>query len=238
MTVDGVTSALAERLTGGSYIDVKINRFEAGRYNLNISDVQSIVASAIGGQNVGEVIEGLARYPINVRYPREIRSNLQQLRNLPILTPSQQQIVLGDVAKITVSNGPAMLRSENGRPSTWIYIDTRDRDLVSVVADLQAAVDKSVDLPAGVSIAFTGQFEYLERAQSRLMVVIPATLAIIFLLLYLTFKRFDEAFLIMATLPFALTGGLCLLYFMGLNQSIATAVGFIQIGRETGRVQV
>ena len=227
--VDGVTSALAERLTGGSYIDVKINRSEAARYGLNISDVQSVVASAIGGQNIGETVEGLARYPINVRYPREIRDSLENLRNLPVLTPSLQQVTLGTVADIGVSSGPPMLRSENGRPSTWIYIDTRGRDLVSVVSDLQKAVEKSVKLPSGVSIAYTGQFEYLERAKSRLLIVIPATLAIIFLLLYLTFKRFDEAFLIMATLPFALTGGLWLLYFMGLNQSIATAVGFIAL---------
>ena len=227
--VDGVSSALAERLTGGSYIDVKIDRKAAARYGLNISDVQSIVASAIGGQNVGETVEGLARYPINVRYPRGIRNSLEDLRNLPVLTPSKEQITLGTVADVETSAGPPMLRSENGRPSTWIYIDTRGRDLVSVVGDLQEAIDGAIDLPAGVSVAYTGQFEYLERAQSRLMVVIPATLIIIFFLLYLTFRRFDEALLIMATLPFALTGGLWLLYFMGLNQSIATAVGFIAL---------
>jgi Cu(I)/Ag(I) efflux system membrane protein CusA/SilA len=227
--VDGVSSALAERLTGGSYIDVKIDRKAAARYGLNISDVQSIVASAIGGQNVGETVEGLARYPINVRYPRGIRNSLEDLRNLPVLTPSMEQITLGTVADVETSAGPPMLRSENGRPSTWIYIDTRGRDLVSVVGDLQEAIDGAIDLPAGVSVAYTGQFEYLERAQSRMMVVIPATLVIIFFLLYLTFRRFDEALLIMATLPFALTGGLWLLYFMGLNQSIATAVGFIAL---------
>lgn len=227
--IDGVSSALAERLTGGSYIDVKINRKAAARYGLNISDVQSIVASAIGGQNVGETVEGLARYPINVRYPRGIRDSLEDLRNLPVLTPSMQQITLGTVADVETSAGPPMLRSENGRPSTWVYIDTRGRDLVSVVGDLQEAIDGAIDLPAGVSVAYTGQFEYLERAQSRLMIVIPATLVIIFFLLYLTFRRFDEALLIMATLPFALTGGLWLLYFMGLNQSIATAVGFIAL---------
>lgn len=227
--VEGVTSALAERLTGGSYIDIKINRHEAARYGLNIADVQSVVASAVGGQNIGETVEGLARYPINVRYPREIRDSLENLRNLPVLTPSLQQVTLGTVADVEVSSGPPMLRSENGRPSTWIYIDTRGRDLVSVVADLQTAIDDSIELPAGVSIAYTGQFEYLERAKSRLAVVIPATLLIIFVLLYLTFKRFDEAFLIMATLPFALTGGLWLLYFMGINQSIATAVGFVAL---------
>ena len=228
-TVDGVSSALAERLTGGSYIDVKINRAAAARYGLNISDVQSVVSSAIGGKNIGETVEGLARYPISVRYPREIRGSLEKLRNLPVLTPSLQQVTLGTVADIDISSGPPMLRSENGRPSTWIYIDTRGRDLVSVVADLQTAIGEEVDLPPGVSVAYTGQFEYLQRASSRLMIVLPATLAIIFFLLYLTFRRFDEALLILATLPFALTGGLWLIYAMGLNQSIATAVGFIAL---------
>ena len=227
--VEGVSSALAERLTGGSYIDIDIDRAAAARYGLNISDVQSVVSSAIGGKNVGETVEGLARYPISVRYPREIRDSLENLRNLPVLTPSLQQITLGTVADIDISSGPPMLRSENGRPSTWIYVDTRGRDLVSVVADLQAAIGKEVDLPPGVSVAYTGQFEYLQRATNRLMVVVPATLAIIFFLLYLTFRRFDEALLIMATLPFAFTGGLWLLYWMGLNQSIATAVGFIAL---------
>lgn len=227
--VDGVSSALAERLTGGSYIDIDIDRAAAARYGLNISDVQSVVSSAIGGKNIGETVEGLARYPISVRYPREIRASLENLRNLPVLTPSLQQITLDTVADIEISSGPPMLRSENGRPSTWIYVDTRGRDLVSVVADLQAAIGKDVDLPPGVSVAYTGQFEYLQRATNRLMVVVPATLAIIFFLLYLTFRRFDEALLIMATLPFALTGGLWLIYAMGLNQSIATAVGFIAL---------
>ena len=227
--VEGVSSALAERLTGGSYIDIDIDRAAAARYGLNISDVQSIVSSAIGGKNIGETVEGLARYPISVRYPREIRDSLENLRNLPVLTPSLQQITLGTVADIKISSGPPMLRSENGRPSTWIYVDTRGRDLVSVVADLQAAIGEEVDLPPGVSVAYTGQFEYLQRATNRLMVVVPATLAIIFFLLYLTFRRFDEALLIMATLPFAFTGGLWLLYWMGLNQSIATAVGFIAL---------
>lgn len=224
--VPGVSSALAERLTGGRYIDVDINRLAAARYGMNISDVQSIVSSAIGGRNIGQTVEGLARYPISVRYPREIRDSVSDIRNLPVLTPAGQQIVLSDVADIGVSSGPPMLRSENGRPSTWIYIDSRGRDLVSVVDDLQAAIDEQIDLPSGVSVSYTGQFEYLQRAQDRLMIVVPATLAIIFLLLYLTFRRFDEALIIMATLPFALTGGLWLLYFMGVNQSIATAVGF------------
>jgi len=228
-TVPGISSALAERLTGGNYIDVTIDRARAARYGLNIADVQSVVSSAIGGQTIGQTVEGLARYPISVRYPREIRDSVDNIRGLPVLTPTQQQITLGDVADVEVSSGPPMLRSENGRPTTWIYVDSRGRDLVSVVDDLQKAVSRQVKLPPGVSLSYTGQFEYLQRAEQRLMIVVPATLLIIFVLLYLTFGRFDEALLIMLTLPFALTGGLWLLYLLGFNQSIATAVGFIAL---------
>ena len=228
-TVPGISSALAERLTGGNYIDIKIDRARASRYGLNIADVQSVVSSSIGGQTIGQTVEGLARYPISVRYPREIRDSVDSIRGLPVLTPTLQQITLGDVADVAVSSGPPMLRSENGRPTTWIYVDSRGRDLVSVVDDLQKAVSRQVKLPPGVSLAYTGQFEYLQRAEQRLMIVVPATLLIIFVLLYLTFGRFDEALLIMATLPFALTGGLWLLYLLGFNQSIATAVGFIAL---------
>ena len=228
-TVPGISSALAERLTGGRYIDVAINRVAAGRYGLNIADVQSIVGGAIGGENVGQTVEGLARYPINVRYPRELRDSLDKIRSLPILTPSLQQITLGTVADVRITDGPPMLRSENGRPTTWVYVDVRGRDLASTVRDLQKAVAQKVKLSAGVSIAYTGQFEFLERANARLKLVVPATLLIIFVLLYLTFGRVDEALLIMGTLPFALTGGIWTLYLLGFNQSVATGVGFIAL---------
>ena len=227
--VPGVTSALAERLTGGRYVDVDIDRAAAGRYGMNINDVQSIISGAIGGENVGEVVDGLARYPINVRYPREDRDSLEGLRNLPILTPLGQQITLGTVAKVEIADGPPMLKTENGRPSTWVYVDVRGRDLASVVGDLQKAVAKNVMLSPGVSIAYSGQFEYLQRAVERLKLVVPATLLIIFLLLYVTFRRFDEAALIMFTLPFALTGGIWTLYLLGFHQSVATGVGFIAL---------
>ncbi|MGD9811109.1 MAG: efflux RND transporter permease subunit [Sphingobium sp.] len=225
----GVSSALAERLTGGRYVDVTIDRAAAARFSLNIADVQEIVSGAIGGENVGQTVEGLARYPINVRYPREIRDSLEELRALPILTPSGQQITLGTVAGLKVSDGPPMLKTENGRLSTWVYVDVRGRDLASVVDDLRAAVAKDVKLSPGVSIAWSGQFEYLERATERLKIVIPATLAIIFVLLFMTFGRLDEAALIMGTLPFALTGGFWLLYLLGYHQSVATGVGFIAL---------
>ncbi|MHA6333877.1 efflux RND transporter permease subunit [Qipengyuania sp. CAU 1752] len=227
--VPGVSSALAERLSGGRYVDVDIDRVAAARFGLNIADVQQIVSGAIGGANIGRTVEGLARYPINVRYPREIRDSLGELRALPLLTPSGQQITLGTVAQVSVSDGPPMLKNEQGRLISVVYVDTRGRDLTSVVSDLQEAVSEGVDLPAGVSISYAGQFEYLTRANERLQVVVPATLGIIFVLLYLIFRRFDEALLVMGTLPFALTGGFWLLYLMGYNQSVATSVGFIAL---------
>lgn len=227
--IPGVSSALAERLSGGRYIDVDIDRMAVARYGLSIADVQQIVSGAIGGANVGRTVEGLARYPINVRYPREIRDSVSDLQALPVLTPSGQQITLGTVAEISLTSGPPMLKSEQGRPTSYVYIDVRGRDLASVVADLQQAVVNEIDLPAGVSLSYAGQFEYLTRAYERLQIVVPATLAIIFLLLYLIFRRIDEALLIMGTLPFALTGGFWLLYLMGYNQSVATAVGFIAL---------
>ncbi|HBO6812234.1 efflux RND transporter permease subunit [Pseudomonas aeruginosa] len=228
-TVPGVSSALAERLSGGRYIDIDIDRQAAARYGLNIADVQAIVSGAIGGENVGETLEGLARYPINVRYPREWRDSPEALRELPIYTAEGGQVTLGSVARVSISEGPPMLKSENARLSGLVYVDVRGRDLASVVADLRQAVERDVHLAPGTSLSYSGQFEYLERANARLKLVVPATLAIIFVLLYLTFGRVDEALLIMATLPFALAGGVWLLYLMGYNLSIATGVGFIAL---------
>ncbi len=228
-TVPGVTSALAERLTGGRYIDVDIDRTAAGRYGLNIEDIQSIVSSAIGGETVGEVVDGLARFPINVRYPRDYRDSIDELRRLPIVTENGLQIALADVARITVMQGPPMLRSENARLSGWIYVDIRGRDLRSTVRDMQAAVAKAVPMPAGYALSWSGQFEYLERATAKLKVVVPFTLLIIFVLLYLVFGRLDEAMLIMGTLPLALIGGFWLLFLLRYNLSVAGVVGFIAL---------
>ena len=227
--VPGVTSAFAERLSGGRYIDVTIDRDRAARYGLNIADVHSIVAAAIGGENIGETVEGLQRFPINLRYPREIRDSVEKVRQLPVLTERGAQIRLGDVAKISIADGPPMLKSENGRLSSWVYVDLQGRDLGSAVRDMQAAVAQQVKLAPGYSISWSGQFEYLERATARLKVVVPATLMVIFVLLYLTFRRADEAALIMATLPFALVGGFWLMYALGHHLSIAAAVGFIAL---------
>jgi Cu(I)/Ag(I) efflux system membrane protein CusA/SilA len=236
--VPGVSSAFAERLTGGRYIDVQIDRDAAARFGMNISDVQSVVSSAIGGENIGETVEGLARFPINVRYPREIRNSVERIRQLPIVTARGAQILLSDVAKISVVDGPPMLKSENARLSGWVYVDIRGRDLRSAVHDMQRAVAEQVEIPPGYSVSWSGQFEFLERATAKLKVVVPFTLLIIFVLLYLTFKRFDEALLIMATLPFALVGGIWLLYLLGYNLSVAGAVGFIALAGVSAEIGV
>ncbi len=227
--VPGVTSALAERLTGGRYIDVKIDRLAAARYGMNIADVQAIVATAIGGENIAETIEGLQRFPINVRYPRELRDSLEKLRSLPVVTERGAQITLGTLAALAFVDGPPMLKSENARLSGWVYVDLRGRDLQSVVDDAQKSVREQVKIPAGYSVSWSGQFEYLERAKKRLAIVIPFTLAIIFVLLYLTFHRTGEALLIMVTVPFALIGGFWLMWLLGYNLSVAAAVGFIAL---------
>jgi len=227
--VPGVTSALAERLTGGRYIEVNIDRDAAARYGMNIEDVQSVITAAIGGETIGETIEGLQRFPISVRYPRELRDSIADLRQLPIVTRGGAQITLGTVANLKVTSGPPMLRSENARLSGWVYVDLRGRDLQSAVDDMQDAVARSVTLPAGYSIAWSGQFEYLERAQAKLKIVVPFTLLVIFVLLYFTFRRIDEALIVMATLPFALIGGFWYIYLLGHEVSIATAVRFIAL---------
>lgn len=227
--VPGVTSAFAERLTGGRYVNVDIQRERAARYGLNIADVQSVVSGAVGGMNIGETIEGLQRYPINVRYPREVRDSLDRLRALPIVTPRGQQLVLSDVADIRIDDGPPMLRSENARLAGFVYVDLRGRDLGTAVREMQQAVTEQVKLPPGYSVSWSGQFEFLERAAAKLKLVVPFTLLIIFVLLYLTFKHFGEALLLMATLPFALVGGVWLLYGLGYNLSVAGVVGFIAL---------
>lgn len=227
--VPGVSSALAERLTGGRYIDVDVDRAAAARYGLSVSDVQGIVSTAIGGDNVGEVVQGRERFPINVRYPREVRDSLQRLRELAFVTERGAQLLLQDVARVHIQEGPPMLRSENARLSGWVYVDVRGRDLRSVVNDMQAAVAKEVQLPAGYSVSWSGQFEYLERATERLKVIVPVTLALIFVLLYLLFRSFKEAALVLAAVPLSLVGGFWLVWALGHNFSVATAIGFIAL---------
>ncbi len=228
-TVPGVSSVFAERAQGGHYIDVDIDRDAAARYGMNLADVQSYIRQAVGGEDVGQTVEGLARYPIQVRYPRAWRDSPEALAALPVVTPSGQSVTLGMLAKIRMGPGPAMLRSENARLSNWIYIDIDGRDLVSVVHDLRRVVAARIRLPAGYSLQYAGQFAALQHAEARLQWVIPATLALIFVLLYLNFRRIDEALLIMATLPMALTGGFWLLYLLHYDLSVAVVVGFIAL---------
>jgi copper/silver efflux system protein len=227
--VPGVTSALAERLNGGHYIDVDIDRLAAARYGMSIAEIQSIVSTAVGGDNVGEVIAGRERFPINIRYPREVRDSVDSLRQLPVVTGRGAQITLGDVAAIRISDGPPMIRSENARLSGYVYVDIRDTDLQSAVSAMQAAVARNVVLPPGYSIAWSGQFEYLERAEAKLRTVVPITLAVIFVLLFLTFNSAADALLLMSTVPFALVGGFWLIWILGHAVSVATAVGFIAL---------
>ncbi len=227
--VPGVSSALAERVAGGRYVEINVDRDAAARYGMNVADVHSIVSAGIGGENIGETIEGRRRFPINVRYPRELRDSVEKLRNLVVVTERGAQIPLSAVATVTLADGPPMLRSENARLAGWIYVDIRGRDLVSVVNDARAAVAQKVKLAPGVSVAWSGQFEFLERARARLAVVVPFTLLIILVLLYLAFSSVGEALLIMLTLPFALVGGFWLIWLLGHNLSVAGAVGFIAL---------
>jgi len=227
--VPGASSVIAERVTGGRYIDVKIDRLKIARYGLSIDDVQLLISSAIGGANIGEKIDGLARYPINVRFPRELRDSVDKLKSLPIVTEKGATVPLGEVAAVKVTDGPPMIKSENARPNVWVYVDIQDRDLGGFVKDAKAMLDKELQLPAGYSFAWSGQFEYFERASKRLSYVIPMTLGIIFILLFLAFKRITPAILIMGSLPFALVGAIWFLYFLGYNFSIASGVGMIAL---------
>lgn len=228
-TVPGVVSVLAERLVGGRYIDVKIDREKAARFGMSISDVQVYISTATGGEMIGETVEGIERYPISLRYPQDYRNSVSALKLLPILTPNKQQIVLSDVADVVVQMGPPMLKTENARPTSWIYIDARDRDMVSVINDIDTAIKNNIQMKPGVSYSFTGQFELLERANQKLMLMVPATIMIIFVLLYLAFRRFSEALLILLSLPFALVGAIWFLYWMNFNLSVATGTGFIAL---------
>jgi Cu(I)/Ag(I) efflux system membrane protein CusA/SilA len=227
--VEGTASVYSERVAGGRYIDVDIDRQRASRFGLNIADVQDVVRSAVGGMNVTQTVEGLERYPVNLRYPQRVRDSVEQLRLLPIVTPQGARIALADVADVKVVDGPPMIKSENARPNGWIYVDISGRDLGSYVAEAQRVVAEQVDLPTGYSLAWSGQYEYMVRAQERLAVVGPVTLAIIALLLYINFRRFPEVAIILGTLPMALIGGLWLLYVLGYELSVAVGVGFIAL---------
>ncbi|MGH1429822.1 MAG: efflux RND transporter permease subunit [Neptuniibacter sp.] len=227
--VEGTASVYSERVAGGRYINVDIQREKAARYGLNIADVQTVVTSAIGGMNVSQTVEGLERYPINVRYPQEYRNSVEKMKMLPIVTPMGMRIALADVADIRIEDGPPGIKSENARPNGWTFVDIEGRDLGSYVAAAQKVVAEQVELPPGYSINWSGQYEYLLRAQEKLTYVVPLTLAIIVVLLYMSFRRFAEVAMIMGTLPLALIGGIWMLYLNQFNFSVAVGVGFIAL---------
>jgi Cu(I)/Ag(I) efflux system membrane protein CusA/SilA len=227
--IPGTVSVYSERVAGGRYVTVDIDRLSAARFALNIADVQEVVRTALGGMRVGMTVEGLERYPINIRYPRDVRDTLEKLRNLPVVTPSGAHIPLADVAQIRIDDGPGLIKTEDARLNGWIYIDIEGRDLGSYVVEAQQVVANEVDLPPGYSLSWSGQYEFLMRAVQRLSTVVPITLVIIVLLLYLNFRNITEVVIIMGTLPLALVGGFWLLYLLGYNLSIAVGVGFIAL---------
>ena len=227
--VAGVSSALADRATGGRYLDVEVRPTVAARYGLTQAEVQRLIATVVGGEPVAQTIEGRERYPVVVRYPRAQRDSIAELAQLPLIAPGGVQLTLGQVAELSYATGPPMLRSDNGQLTSYVYVDVASRDLGSVVEDLQRVVAEQVQLPAGYSIAWSGQYEYLQRATERLRVVVPATLLIVFVLIYLVFRRFDDAAVVMLSLPFAVIGGLWLVWLMGHAISVATLIGFIAL---------
>ncbi|EKP0304740.1 efflux RND transporter permease subunit [Aeromonas veronii] len=227
--VDGALSVYAERVAGGRYVKVDIDRLKAARYGLNIADVQAVLATAVGGMDVGQTIEGRERYPINIRYPQSYRDSVTSLELLPLITPKGERIALADVARVYVSDEAPMLRSENARLNGWVYVDISNRDIGSFVSDAKKMVGEQLVMPAGYSITWSGQYEYMERAKARLTYVVPLTVAIIVLLLYLAFRRVQEVLLILTTLPLAVVGGIWYVWLAGFNMSVAVGVGFIAL---------
>ena len=227
--VPGVSSAIADRAAGGRYLDVDIKPAAAARYGLTQADVQRLIATVVGGRPIAQTIEGRERYPVVVRYPRSQRDSIAELARLPLVAPNGVQLNLAQVADLSFTTGPPMLKSDNGQLTSYVYVDVAGRDLGSVVEDLQRVVAEEVQLPAGYSIAWSGQYEYLARAAERLRAVVPATLLIVFVLIYLVFRRFAEAAIIMLSLPFALVGGLWLVWLLGHAVSVATLIGFIAL---------
>ncbi len=240
-TVPGTRSVFADKAVGGNYLDFVIDRREAARYGLTVGDVEEVIMSAIGGMNVTHTVEGLERYPVNVRYPRELRDNLSALERVLISTPTGAQIPLSYLARLEIKKGPPVIKSENARKTAWLYVDIRDIDVGTYVANARAAVNQQINFPEGYSVVWSGQYEYMQRAQQRLRIVVPVTLLIIFLLLYLNFRNVQESLIVMLSLPFALVGGIWFMYLLGYNFSVAVGVGFIAlagVAAETGVVML
>lgn len=237
-TMPDTLSAFGDKAAGGYYIDFDINRNELGRYGLHVSDVQDVIQTAIGGINVTETVEGLERYPVNLRYPRELRDNIEELQRILIATPTGAQIPLAQVATMHLRRGAPVIKSENARPNAWVYIDIKTDDIGGYVAKAKTVIDQQLTIPAGYTLSWSGQFEYMQRAEQRLQIVVPITLLLIFLLLYLNFRTISEPLVIMLTIPFGLAGGVWLIYLLDFNLSVAVAVGFIALAGVTAELGV
>jgi len=239
--VEGTASVYSERVAGGRYIKIDINRAKAARYGLNISDVQQVISTAIGGTNVTNTVEGSERYPVNVRYPQDYRSSPEQLALLPVVTPAGQRIALGDVASIKIENGPPGIKSENARLIGWTFIDIENVDIGSYVELAQKVVNDNITLPAGYSLNWSGQYEYMLRAKEKLMYVVPLTLAIIIILLYMNFRNVAQVSILIGSLPLSIVGSLWLMFALDFNFSIAVGVGMIALAGvavETGVIML
>ena len=239
--IPGTLSAYSERITGGNYLDFNIRRDQIARYGLTVADVQDVIVTAIGGKNITYTVEGLERYPVNLRYSRELRDNMDLLKGVLVTAPTGAHIPLGQLAHISIHKGPAAIKTENSRPSAWIYVDLKGVDVGTYVENARDIVSREVKLPTGYSLVWSGQYEYMEKARKTLNLVVPLTLVIIFVLLYIHFQSFSEAFIVMASLPFALVGGVWLLYLLDYNLSVAVVVGFIALAglaAETGVVML
>ena len=231
-------SAFGDKAAGGYYLDFDIRREEAARYGLTVGDVQDVIQTAIGGMNITQTVEGLERYPVNLRYPRELRDNLHQLKRVLIPTPTGAQIPLSLVADLTLRRGPPSVKSENARPNAWIYVDIKTSDIGGYVEQARKVVDEQVKIPPGYTLGWSGQYEYMERAAKRLRIVVPATLLVIFLLLYFNFRNISEPLVVMLSIPFGLVGGFWLVYWLGFNISVAVAVGFIALAGVAAEIGV
>jgi Cu(I)/Ag(I) efflux system membrane protein CusA/SilA len=241
LDVEGTLSAFPDKTVGGHFLDYDIMRDEAARYGLTVGDVQDVIMSAIGGMNITQTVEGLERYPVNLRYSRELRDNLPALQRVLIPTPTGTQIPLSYVADFSLVQGPPVIKSENARTSSWIYVDIRGIDVGTYVSRAKKVVEERIDLPDGYSLIWSGQYEYMQRAKERLKLVIPITLLIIFLLLYLNFKNIQESLIVMLSLPFSVVGGVWIIYLLGYNLSVAVGVGFIAlagVAAETGVIML
>jgi Cu(I)/Ag(I) efflux system membrane protein CusA/SilA len=240
-TIPGTLSAYAERTVGGNYIDININRLEAARYGLTIQDVEDVIQSAMGGMNVTSTVEGLERYPVNLRYGREQRDNIDDLKRVLVPTPTGAQIPMGQLAEFSMHKGPMVIKTEGTRPNAWVYIDLKTSDIGSYVKEAQRIVSQKIKLPVGYSLIWSGEFEYMQHAEQRLMIVIPMTLFIIFLIIYLNTKSFKKVAIIFLAVPFSLVGAFWLLYILGYNLSIAVWVGIIALAgldAETGVIML